>query len=121
MGRLINTLPGSNKLALLNLKQCTKVRWQHLDNVYQWFGLPSKLISDCDTHFTSYFGKVLAQKLGITQNLSMAFHPQTDGLSERKNQWVEQYLCLINSDHEWATIQLGQLADDHNGGTQQAV
>jgi len=27
----------------------------------------------------------------------MAFHPQTDGLSERKNQWVEQYLRLIMS------------------------
>ena len=27
----------------------------------------------------------------------MAFHPQTDGLSERKNQWVEQYLHLVTS------------------------
>src|SRR6266576_3665841 len=27
----------------------------------------------------------------------MAFHPQTDGLLERKNQWVEQYLCLVTS------------------------
>ena len=40
-------------------------------------------------------GKALATKLGINQNLSTAFHPQTDGLSERKNQWVEQYLCLV--------------------------
>ena len=30
-------------------------------------------------------GKALATKLGINQNLSTAFHPQTDGLSERKN------------------------------------
>src|SRR5712672_2738952 len=81
----------------------------YLDNVYRWFGLPSKLISDCDTHFTSYFGKALALKLGITQNLSTAFHPQTDGLSERKNQWVEQYLRLITSGQQsdwadWLTI-----------------
>jgi hypothetical protein len=27
----------------------------------------------------------------------MAFHPQTDGLSERKNQWIEQYLQLVTS------------------------
>jgi len=52
---------------------------------------------------------VLALKLGITQNLSTAFHPQTDGLSERKNQWVEQYLCLITSGQQsdwadWLTI-----------------
>jgi len=43
--------------------------------------------------------------LGIQQNLSMAFHPQTDGLSERKNQWVEQYLCLVTSSQpeDWST------------------
>jgi len=64
----------------------------YLNNVYRWFGLPTKMISDQDPHFTSHFGKALTQKLGVQQNLSTAFHPQTDGLSERKNQWVEQYL-----------------------------
>jgi hypothetical protein len=37
------------------------------------------------------------QQLKIKQNLSSAFHPQTDGISERKNQWVEQYLQLVTS------------------------
>jgi hypothetical protein len=37
------------------------------------------------------------QQLKINQNLSSAFHPQTDGISERKNQWVEQYLQLVTS------------------------
>ena len=69
----------------------------NFDNVIQWFGLPTRVISDRDPRFTSQFGKALATKLGITQNLSTAFHPQTDGLSERKNQWVEQYLRLITS------------------------
>jgi hypothetical protein len=33
----------------------------------------------------------------------MAFHPQTDGLSEQKNQWVKQYLCLITvNQNEWS-------------------
>src|SRR6267142_6450794 len=64
----------------------------YLDNVYRWFGLPTKMISDRDPRFTSHFGKALTKKLGVKQNLSMAFHPQTDSLSERKNQWVEQYL-----------------------------
>ena len=44
-----------------------------------------------------HFGRALATKLGINQNLSTAFHPQTDGLSECKNQWVEQYLRLVTS------------------------
>src|SRR6267142_6381196 len=69
----------------------------YLDNVYRWFGLPTKMISDRDPCFTSHFGKALMQKLGVQQNLSTAFHPQTDGLSEHKNQWVEQYLQLVTS------------------------
>jgi len=69
----------------------------YLEHVYRWFGLPKKMISNCDPRFTSHFGKALLSKLGITQNLSMAFHPQTDGLSEWKNQWIEQYLRLVMS------------------------
>jgi len=64
----------------------------YLEHVYRWFGLPKKIISDRDPSFTSHFGKALLSKLGIAQNLSTAFHPQTDGLSEWKNQWIEQYL-----------------------------
>jgi hypothetical protein len=70
----------------------------YYDNIYRWFGLPNKVISDRDPRFTSLFTKALAQQLGIKQNMSSAFHPQTDRLSERTNQWVEQYLRLtINS------------------------
>ena len=69
----------------------------YLDNVYRWFGIPSKIISDRDPRFTSHFSTSLCQRLGIDQNISTAYHPQTDGLSERKNQWVEQYLRFVTS------------------------
>src|SRR6266545_3084014 len=61
------------------------------------------MISDRDPQFTLHFGKSLTQKLGINQNLSMTAHPQTNGLSERKNQWIEQYLCIVtsNSPEDW--------------------
>ena len=36
-------------------------------------------------------------KLSIGWNISTAFHPQTDGLTECKNQWVEQYIHLYTS------------------------
>ena len=72
--------------------------------MYQWFGLPTKIISDQDPHFTSHFRKAITRKLGIQQNLSTVFHPQTDGLSEWKNQWIEQYLCTIIASHpeDWS-------------------
>ncbi len=69
----------------------------YLDHIYRWFGLPSHMISDRDPRFTSHFGKALTDKLGVSRNLSTAFHPQTNRLSERKNQWVEQYLRLVTS------------------------
>ena len=71
----------------------------YFDHVYRWFGLPDKIISNRDPRFTSHFGRALTKKLGIEQNLSSAFHPQTDGLSECKNQWIEQYLRIVTSQH----------------------
>jgi transposase InsO family protein len=69
----------------------------YMDHVYKWFGLPMKVISDRDPQFTSHFGRSLSRQLKINQNLSSAFHPQTDGISERKNQWIKQYLRLVTS------------------------
>jgi hypothetical protein len=55
----------------------------------------------------SHFGRALAKELGITWNMSMAYHPQTDGLTEHKNQWLEQYLQLVaGNDKEWSTLLL---------------
>src|SRR6266851_8397387 len=52
----------------------------------------------------SHFGKSLAKELGIAWNLSTAYHPQTNGLSEWKNQWVEQFLQLVATNQEdWST------------------
>src|SRR6267142_2461824 len=73
------------------------------------------MISDMDPRFTSHFGKALLSKLNIAQNLSTAFHPQTDGLLERKNQWIEQYLRLItSSDPEHWTQWLDIASAVHN-------
>jgi len=69
----------------------------YMDHVFRWFGLPVKVISDQDPRFTSHFSRALTKRLHIQQNLSTAFYPQMDGLSERKNQWIEQYLRLVTS------------------------
>src|SRR6201996_3130958 len=68
------------------------------------YGLPSKIISDRDPCFPSHFTQELCKILGIKQNISMAYHPQTDGQSERTNQWLETYLqFFINYQQDnWA-------------------
>ena len=50
------------------------------------YGLPKAITSDRDTKFTSSFWKELQEKLGTKLAMSTAFHPQTDGESERDRQ-----------------------------------
>jgi hypothetical protein len=73
-------------------------------NVFPHYGIPRKVISNQDTRFTGRFTTTLCAKLGIKQNLSTAYHPQTDGQSERTNQWLEQYLRIFGnySQNDWA-------------------
>ena len=70
------------------------------------YGLPTHIISDRDPHFTSTFSRELCRTLGITQNISTAYHPQTDGQSERTNQRLEQYLRIFIDYHQqnWASL-----------------
>jgi len=50
--------------------------------VFPHYGIPLKVISNRDPRFTGRFTTTLCLKLGIKQNLSTAYHPQTDGQSE---------------------------------------
>ena len=70
------------------------------------YRLPTHIISDRDPHFTSTFSRELCRTLGITQNISTAYHPQTDGQSERTNQQLEQYLRIFVDYHQqnWALL-----------------
>jgi len=70
----------------------TGVALEYLKHLVPWFGLPKRIISDCDPRFTSAFVKEMCKALGIQQNLSTAFHPCTDGQTECMNAWIEQYL-----------------------------
>ena len=73
----------------------TSLTQLYLEHIYVWFGAPKKVISDRDPRFTSHFARALAKRLGTTQNISTAFHPRTDGASERANQRLEQYIHLV--------------------------
>ena len=67
--------------------------------LYAHFGLFNKVISDHGPQFTANFAKELSCILGYEISLSTAYHPQTDGETERLNQQIETYLCIFYSSH----------------------
>jgi len=74
------------------------------DHVWRNHGLPDQIISDRGPQFVSAFTRELNRLLGIQTSLSTAFHPQTDGQTERVNQEIEQYLRLFINQRQddWA-------------------
>jgi hypothetical protein len=75
-----------------------KLYFQH---VARKRGLPRSIVSDRDSKFTSDFWKSLWTLFDTSLNLSTAFHPQTDGQSERTNRTAEQMLrAYINENQD---------------------
>src|SRR6266550_2010248 len=64
------------------------------EHIFKEQGLPKKVISNRGSQFVSGFMKGLYQKIGIEANPSTAYHPQTDGQTERVNQELEEYLRM---------------------------
>ena len=61
-------------------------------NIVVWYhGLPNSIVSDRGSVFTSKFRSFLYYLLSIKQRLSTAFHPQTNGQTERQNNTMEAY------------------------------
>lgn len=85
-------------------------------------GIPERIISDRDKLFTSNFWDELCEALSIKRALSTAYHPQSDGQTERMNQNLEQYLRLYVNDEQsdWASL-LNQAAFAYNVTKQQTI
>jgi hypothetical protein len=80
-----------------------KVAQVFLDNVVKLHGTPRSIVSDRDKVFTSNFWKAFFSALNTKLALTTAYHPQSDGQSERVNQCLEMYLrCAISdSPTQW--------------------
>lgn len=64
----------------------------YVTHVFSKHGLPQNIVSDRGSEFTSRFWRAFSEMLGIDLLFSTAFHPETDGQTERVNQVLEQYL-----------------------------
>jgi Chromo (CHRromatin Organisation MOdifier) domain len=87
-------------------------------HMFPYYGAPKKIISNRDPRFTTQLAKELCRLLDIKQNISTAYHPQTDGQSERSNQWLEQYIRIYTNyqQTDWTTwLPLAQYV--HNSWT----
>jgi hypothetical protein len=63
-----------------------------ISHVVRAHGLPSSIISDRGSLSMLAFWKQIMEAMGTTRNLTTAFHPETDGQTERTNAILEQYL-----------------------------
>jgi hypothetical protein len=120
---LITDLPSSNgydSILTISNHDCSKaaiflpcskeittegVACLYAQHVFPHYGVPQKVISDCDPRFTAKLMCELCKQLRIDQNISSTYHPQTDGQSEWMNQWLEQYLHVYGNfqQNNWAS------------------
>ena len=72
-------------------------------NVFSRHGMPENIVTDRDPRFTSKFFRELCKLLQIQQCMSTAYHPQSDGQTERTNRTLEEMLrnYISPTQHDW--------------------
>jgi hypothetical protein len=77
---------------------------EYVSEIVRLHGVPVSIISNRDPHFTSRFWQSLQVAMRIKLNFSTAFHPQTDGQSERTIQTLEDMMraCVLDFKGSWS-------------------
>ncbi|GKE38292.1 putative reverse transcriptase domain-containing protein, partial [Tanacetum coccineum] len=80
-----------------------KLARMYIKEVVTRHGIPVSIICDRDPKFASHFWRSLQKALGTSLDMSTAYHPQTDGQSERTIQTLEDMLraCVIDFGNGW--------------------
>ncbi|KAJ9552858.1 hypothetical protein OSB04_016903 [Centaurea solstitialis] len=75
----------------------------YIAEIVRLHGTPVSIVSDRDARFTSTFWQSFQREMGTRVNLSTAYHPQTDGQSERTIQTLEDMLraCVLDFGGSW--------------------
>ena len=78
----------------------------YFHKVFPLHGFPKKIISDRGPQFTTRSMRQILKRININSSLTTVYHPQANRQTERKNQEVEQYLCLYTSrvQDDWSTL-----------------
>ena len=78
----------------------------YLQNVWKLHGLPRSVVSDRGPQFVAEFTREVYRMLGIKLAASTAYHPQSDGQTERTNQELESYLRIFVGERQdnWARL-----------------
>jgi transposase InsO family protein len=86
------------------------------------YGSPTSLVSDRGSVFTSEYWQSFCYNLAIKRRMSTAFHPQTDGQTERQNQQLEAYLRMYCTweQNDWAE-RLPEAMYAHNSKVHQST
>ena len=96
--------PGYTKMNIYvpTTKRCDSVELAKLlmDAVVRRYGVPKGILSDRGSLFTSQYWSEFAYEARVKHKLSTAFHPRTDGQTERMNQTLEQYLRCYCSEKQ---------------------
>ena len=95
-----------------------------LNHVFKYHGLPESIVSDRGSVFVSQFWREVMRLIDVKLKPSTAYHPQTDGLTERTNQTLETYLrayCSYQQDDWVDYLALAEFAFNNlvNSSTQQ--
>ena len=66
-------------------------------------GIPANLVSDRDPKFSAIFWQDLQKALGTDVHMSTAFHPETDGQTERTIRTIEDLIriCALEWGRSW--------------------
>ncbi|PKI50469.1 hypothetical protein CRG98_029152 [Punica granatum] len=88
----VKTTFGADQLAQLFIKEIVRLH-----------GVPVSIVSDRGSYFTSKYWNSFVTALGMKLNLTTAFHPESDGQSERTIQTLEDMLraCIIEFQGSW--------------------